>query len=75
AASHRLIITLEENVKSGGFGQKVADFLLETGRQVKFINISAPDIFIEHGTVAELIRQLGLDCDSIVERIKKEMSW
>ena len=75
AASHRMIVTLEENVKSGGFGQKVADFLLETGCQVKFVNITVPDMFIEHGAVTELIKQLGLDCDSIVERIKKEMSW
>lgn len=75
ASSHRLLITLEENVKSGGFGQKVADYLFETGQQqLKLINISAPDMFIEHGGVNELIKQLGLDSDSIIRRIRKELS-
>jgi len=75
AKNHRLLVTLEENVKSGGFGQKVADYLLETCQQVRFINIAAPDMFIEHGAVNELIKLLGLDSDSIVQKIKKEMLW
>jgi len=74
ASSHNLIITLEENVKSGGFGQKVADYLLETGKQVRFMNISTPDMFIEHGSVNELVRRLGLDCESIAGKIKKELA-
>ena len=75
ATSHRLLVTLEENVKNGGFGQKVADYLFETEQQqVKLMSISAPDMFIEHGGVSELIKQLGLDSESITARIKRELS-
>lgn len=71
ASSHRMIITIEENVRNGGFGQKVADYLLETGKQVKFMNISLPDMFIEHGGVSELQKQLGMDSESITEKIRR----
>ena len=74
AASHRLIVTLEENVKSGGFGQKVADYLFETGQnKVKLLNMAVPDKFIDHGSVSELIKLIGLDTESIVERIREEL--
>ncbi len=67
---HKLIVTLEENVKSGGYGQKVADYLCERDvRNVKFLNISVPDQFIEHGGVNELHQRFGLDPQSIVNRI------
>lgn len=72
---HNLIVTLEENVRSGGFGQKVADYLFETGRQkVKLLNISVPDVFIEHGSVSELQERFGLDAQSILNRIKEEIT-
>jgi 1-deoxy-D-xylulose-5-phosphate synthase len=71
--NHKLFVTLEENVKSGGFGQKVADYLCEARKQdVHLINISVPDLFIEHGSVSELHKRFGLDAQSIVERIKRE---
>lgn len=75
AMGHRLLVTLEENVKSGGYGQKVSDYLFEIKRQqISMINISVPDIFIEHGGVDELQRKFGLDADSILQRIKAELA-
>lgn len=72
--NHRLFVTLEENVKSGGYGQKVADYLFAAKKQnVKLINISVPDLFIEHGGVNELLQRLGLDAESILLRIKEEL--
>ncbi len=74
AASHDLIATLEENVKSGGYGEHVAQYLLEQGKtNVKFLNISIPDEFVEHGNVDALYEKLGLDVSSIVERILEEV--
>ncbi len=67
---HKLFVTLEENVKSGGYGQKVSDYLCETRKQdIQLINISVPDLFIEHGGVSELHKRFGLDAQSIVDRI------
>ncbi|MFW5646807.1 MAG: transketolase C-terminal domain-containing protein, partial [Acetivibrio ethanolgignens] len=70
ADRHRILVTMEENVKNGGFGEHVADFLLEQKRtENEFINVSLPDAFIEHGSVETLKKKFGLDADSIVERI------
>ncbi len=72
--SHKLLVTLEENVKSGGFGQKVADYLLEAKNQkLKLLNIAVPDAYIEHGTVSELHYRYGLDSESILNRIRSEL--
>ena len=74
AEKHRIYVTLEENVKSGGYGQKVADYLLETRKQsVRLLNIAVPDVFIEHGGVSELQKRFGLDTQSIFDRIKAEL--
>jgi len=69
ANTHSLLITMEENVRNGGFGQKVSDYLYSQGKSIKFINISVPDEFIDHGGTLELHQRYGLDPDSIVDRI------
>lgn len=71
---HKLIVCMEENVKRGGFGEHVASYLKETGKeQAGVLNISIPDLFVEHGDVDQLHESLGLDADSIVERIIKSL--
>ncbi|MGB4661690.1 MAG: 1-deoxy-D-xylulose-5-phosphate synthase [Mobilitalea sp.] len=71
---HKLLVTLEENVRSGGYGQSVSDYLCTAKiRNVTQINISVPDVFVEHGSSAELQKKLGLDAESIVARIKTEL--
>ncbi len=74
AKKHDVFITMEENVRNGGFGQKVSDCLSSiTRRKIKHINISLPDAFVEHGSVNELYERLGLDSDSILKRVLKEL--
>ncbi|MDF2543627.1 MAG: dxs [Herbinix sp.] len=74
AESHKVFITMEENVRSGGFGQKVADFICERKlKQVDLINISLPDSFIEQGSVAELMEKYGMDKKGILKKIKDEL--
>ena len=48
---HRLFVTMEENVKYGGFGEHVLDYLNEIGSEASVLNISLPDDYIEHGNV------------------------
>ncbi|MFU0828847.1 MAG: 1-deoxy-D-xylulose-5-phosphate synthase [Lachnoclostridium sp.] len=63
-------VTMEENVKTGGFGEKVAEFLTENDyRHIKMINISLPDQFIEQGDVTVLKEKLGFDAPSILNKI------
>jgi 1-deoxy-D-xylulose-5-phosphate synthase len=72
--NHSMFVTLEENVKSGGYGQKVSDYLCETKKQnIKMLNVSVPDLFIEHGGVGELQKKFGIDAESIIHRIKSEL--
>lgn len=60
------LITLEENVRQGGFGQSVCDLLQEKGVQCEARIVAIPDAFIEHGPVAVLRKMVGLDSDSVV---------
>ena len=72
AVSHRLLVTMEENVLSGGFGEHAAHYLqTERGPEhlPKILNIAIKDVYVEHGNV-ELLRQgLGIDADSVTGRI------
>ena len=75
---HKIIVTLEENVRSGGFGEKVLDIvnsekLLYPGIGTKCLIISLPDEFIEHGDSKILREKAGIDADSITEKIINAM--
>lgn len=62
-------VTLEENIKAGGFGEKVSSFIIENKYQIQQINISLPDRYIEHGDVSILKDNLGLDEGSIFRKV------
>lgn len=68
AESHPLLVTMEENVASGGFGEHVAAFLEEEALHTKVLRMAIPDCFVEHGSVGELKKALGLDADSVTEK-------
>ena len=70
AEQHKLIVTLEENVLSGGYSQKVMDYAYENGLDVKVVAITLPDAYVEHGNVELLKKEVGIDTESIVDRIK-----
>ncbi|MDO4344491.1 MAG: 1-deoxy-D-xylulose-5-phosphate synthase [Eubacteriales bacterium] len=72
AGSHKLLVTMEENVKSGGFGEAVLEYLNETGSRVRSLNISLPDDYIEHGNVDVLKAEAGIDAETIVKKIVSE---
>ncbi len=66
---HMLIVTLEENVACGGYGEKVLDCMNRSGLRNQCLNISIPDAYIEHGNVEALKQEVGIDEESIVKRI------
>ena len=69
SVNHKLIVTLEENVLSGGFGEKVRDFIDREGSDVLVETVAIPDDYVEHGNVELLKAEIGIDAKSIYRRI------
>ena len=69
-ADHRLLVTMEENVKIGGFGEQVREYIDENGIDLEVINIALPDDYVEHGNVELLKKETGIDADSIVAKLR-----
>ena len=69
STTHKLIVTLEENVSSGGFGRVVCQYINDKELPNQVLNISLPDDYIEHGSVDILRRETGIDEDTIIKRI------
>ncbi|MFI3201961.1 MAG: transketolase C-terminal domain-containing protein, partial [Eubacteriales bacterium] len=67
---HTVLVTMEENVASGGFGERVRAFIQEEGLELRLVTIAIPDMFVEHGTVEILKREIRIDEVSITETIR-----
>ena len=68
-SNHSLIVTMEENVLTGGFGESVRAYVDTLPDECDLINIGIEDTFVPHGSVDILKKNLGLDPESIVKRI------
>lgn len=73
AAGHDLLVTMEENVASGGFGERVQSFLNDKALTVKELSIAIPDAYVEHGSVELLKKELLMDADSVAARIMEKL--
>lgn len=69
AARHKLIVTLEENVINGGMGEHVLRFYEEHGCDVSVLVIAIPDVYVEHGNVDLLRKEIGIDEESVLARV------
>ena len=69
AKDHRLVVTLEENVKKGGFGEQIESYATENGLPYKVLIGAIPDEYVEHGNVDILKQETGIDAESIVKKI------
>ena len=74
AASHDCLVTLEENVLQGGFGLQVTAHIQKNYPSVRVLNVALPDAYVEHGNVSKLREMLGIDSDSIMEQMKRELN-
>ena len=68
-----LIVTMEENVLTGGFGEQVQAFLYDNDYKGKVLKIAVPNEFVRHGSVTLLFKELHMDSESITERILKAL--
>ena len=67
--NHRLLVTLEENVISGGFGEHVSSFVSEKDLNMKVHIAAIPDAYVEHGNVERLKEDIGIDENTIFEKV------
>jgi 1-deoxy-D-xylulose-5-phosphate synthase len=73
AASHQLIVTIEESAVMGGAGSAVNEFLLRENYQIPVLNLGLPDTFVEHGKVQQMLADVGLDAAGIVASIRAKL--
>ncbi len=74
AATHDLIVTVEENSIMGGAGSAVAEALDACGIIKPLLQLGLPDRFIEHGTHESLLAACGLDAAGIRAAIERQLS-
>jgi 1-deoxy-D-xylulose-5-phosphate synthase len=73
AATHRAIVTLEENAVAGGAGSAVLEQLQRIGSAVPVLQIGVPDGFVEHGSREDNLAAAGLDAQAV--RAAVERFW
>ncbi len=73
AATHSLIVTVEENVIAGGAGSAVTEYLHQRGVNVAVLQLGLPDTFVDHGNHLTLLSQLGLDAEGIAQSIQQQL--
>lgn len=66
-AEYKTIITFEEGILNGGFGDAILEYAQEKNFKGKIIRKGYPDKFIGHASVEELEKEIGLDEGSILE--------
>ena len=67
------MVTVENGVRNGGLGSAVLEWMNDHGYHPQVIRLGLPDTeFVEHGTVAELQRIVGLDKESIIKAIAQQ---
>ncbi len=68
---HSLFVTMEENVATGGFGERFSSWLGEQKLPARVLRAAIPDTFVEQGPVTLLREKLGLSAASVLERVLK----
>lgn len=74
AATHKTLVTLEDNALMGGAGSAVNEFIMAEKLTMPVLNLGLPDAFIKHGTQQEMHAELGLDANGIAQSIKDYIS-
>lgn len=79
ADNHKLLVTIEENVLAGGFGEQVLDYIERESIGLRTVRCGISDDYIEHGNVDLIRKEAGLDAETIsgkaaaeYEKIMKE---
>ena len=71
SSTHQHLITIEDNVVTGGAGSSINEYLVEKGHEITITNFGIPDRIISHGSQSELYSEVGLDKKSLEYRINE----
>ena len=72
-STHQFVATIEEHALNGGLGMILNHFLVQNHiREPAVLNFGVPDMWVQFGSNTELMRELGLDAESIVRRLLEE---
>ena len=69
AQNHRVFVTIEDGIQAGGYGENVEKFVYRSKLPVHVIVNAIPDQYVEQGNISQLRKEIGLDAESIVEKI------
>jgi 1-deoxy-D-xylulose-5-phosphate synthase len=72
ASTHRLVVTIEDGIRNGGIGDAVAKLLRDHELDVPLRDLGVPAQWIDHGTRAEILAEIGLTTTDVTDRIQ---SW
>ncbi len=69
--NHKLIVTIEENVQTGGYGEHVVEYVSRKNLKVRVLTLALPDDYVEHGSIDVLRKETRLDVDSMTAKIQE----
>jgi 1-deoxy-D-xylulose-5-phosphate synthase len=73
AATHDLIVTVEENMVQGGAGEAVNQVLSENGVVQAIVNYGLPDRLIQHGSRDDMLNDVGMNKEGLLEFIRHHL--
>lgn len=71
SSKYEVIVTVEDNVVTGGFGSGVLEFLSRKGVTKSVVNLGVPDRFVEHGNQNLLRNMVGIDAEGIEKTVRE----
>ncbi len=72
-STHRFVATIEEHSLNGGMGMIINHVQIQKSiRDAEVLNFAVPDMWVQFGSNTELMRELGLDAESIARRLLEE---
>ena len=71
--THKLIVSMEENVASGGYGEAMASYMHQNELHNDLYMVAIPDRFIEQGSIDELRAEIHMDAASIAKEILEKI--
>lgn len=67
---HRLLVTIEENVQTGGYGEHILECVCRKNLGIKVLTLALPDDYVEHGNIGVLRQETGIDVETMTQRIQ-----
>ncbi|MCE5364655.1 1-deoxy-D-xylulose-5-phosphate synthase [Pseudomonas anguilliseptica] len=74
AASHELLVTIEENSVMGGAGSAVSEFLAHAALLKPVLHLGLPDYYVEHAKPAQMLAECGLDAAGIEAAVRQRLA-